>query len=113
MPTYTYRCQSCGVQFDRYQSFNDKPLTRCPECRKGKVQRVVQASAIVFRGSGWYKTDSRTNSTSTARKAEASGDSKAEAKTEGKAEPKAETKAEAKTATKTESKSESKPAVDS
>jgi putative FmdB family regulatory protein len=65
MPTYTYQCQTCGVQFEKVQSFSDKPLTRCPECRKGHVRRVVQPAAIVFKGSGWYKTDSRSSSSST------------------------------------------------
>lgn len=58
MPTYTYRCSNCGVSFDRIQKFTDKPLTRCPEC-KGKVNRVPQASAVVFKGSGWYINDSK------------------------------------------------------
>lgn len=62
MPVYTYRCESCGVQFEKTQKFTDKPLTRCPECRKGKVRRIVQPSAIVFKGSGWYATDSRKSS---------------------------------------------------
>ncbi|MCC6188689.1 MAG: zinc ribbon domain-containing protein [Anaerolineales bacterium] len=62
MPTYAYQCQSCGVQFERVQKFTDKPLTRCPECRKGRVHRVVQPAAIVFKGSGWYSTDSRSAS---------------------------------------------------
>jgi putative FmdB family regulatory protein len=62
MPTYAYQCQSCGVQFEKVQKFTDKPLTRCPECRKGHVHRVVQPAAIVFKGSGWYATDSRSPS---------------------------------------------------
>lgn len=62
MPTYAYQCQSCGVQFEKVQKFTDKPLTRCPECRKGRVHRVVQPAAIVFKGSGWYSTDSRSAS---------------------------------------------------
>jgi putative FmdB family regulatory protein len=61
MPTYAYRCQSCGVEFERVQKFSDKPLTRCPECRTGKVRRVPQPSAIVFKGSGWYVTDHKSN----------------------------------------------------
>ena len=58
MPTYTYRCNNCGVTFDHVQKFADKPLARCPECR-GKVNRVPQASAVMFRGSGWYINDSK------------------------------------------------------
>jgi putative FmdB family regulatory protein len=59
MPVYIYRCQRCGAEFEKTQQFNDRPLTRCPECRKGKVHRVVQPSAFILRGSGWYATDHR------------------------------------------------------
>ncbi|MDW8327048.1 MAG: FmdB family zinc ribbon protein [Anaerolineales bacterium] len=62
MPTYAYRCTSCGVEFERFQKFTDKPLTRCPECR-GKVNRVPQAAGIVFKGSGWYIKDSKASTT--------------------------------------------------
>ncbi|MBN1887624.1 MAG: FmdB family transcriptional regulator [Thermoflexales bacterium] len=61
MPIYTYRCDTCGVQFDKRQSFSDKPLTRCPECN-GSVRRLLQTPGIVFKGSGWYITDSRRSS---------------------------------------------------
>ncbi len=62
MPVYAYRCQSCGVVFERQQRFDEKPLTRCPECRKGTVRRILQPPAIVFKGSGWYATDHRSPS---------------------------------------------------
>ncbi len=58
MPMYTYQCDECGVRFDRLQSFSAKPLTTCPECR-GHVHRLIQPAGIVFKGSGWYITDSR------------------------------------------------------
>jgi putative FmdB family regulatory protein len=64
MPTYSYRCNDCGVEFERVQKFSDKPLTRCPEC-KGRVRRVPQATGIVFKGSGWYINDSKGSSSST------------------------------------------------
>ena len=67
MPTYSYECQACGTKFDQYQKFEDKPLTKCPNCKKNKVRRVFTPASIVFKGSGWYKTDSRTKSTSTSR----------------------------------------------
>jgi putative FmdB family regulatory protein len=70
MPTYTYKCDSCGVVFDKFQKFSDKSLTRCPECSKGKVKRVLQPAAIVFKGSGWYATDNRSPSGQSARKAD-------------------------------------------
>jgi putative FmdB family regulatory protein len=71
MPMYAYRCQSCGVQFDKQQKFTDRPLTRCPECRKGTVKRLLQPSAIVFKGSGWYATDHRSASGQSAAKKDA------------------------------------------
>jgi putative FmdB family regulatory protein len=84
MPTYAYRCESCGVEFERVQKFTDKPLSRCPECR-GKVRRVPQASAVVFKGSGWYVTDSKSKSSTTASKAKSD---KAEGASESKPEAK-------------------------
>jgi putative FmdB family regulatory protein len=62
MPLYTYRCESCGVQFDRKQQFSDKPLTRCPECGKKKLRKLYQPVGIVFKGSGFYSTDHRSPS---------------------------------------------------
>lgn len=72
MPMYAYRCQSCGIQFEKQQKFTDKALTRCPECRKGTVKRLLQPSAIVFKGSGWYATDHRSASGQSAAKKDAS-----------------------------------------
>ncbi len=62
MPTYTYRCENCGVQFDRQQSFNDTPLTKCPECKKKALRKVYSPVGIVFKGSGFYTTDHRSPS---------------------------------------------------
>ena len=62
MPLYTYRCESCGVQFDRKQQFSDKPLIRCPECGKRKLRKLYQHVGIVFKGSGFYATDHRSPS---------------------------------------------------
>jgi putative FmdB family regulatory protein len=62
MPVYTYRCESCGVQFERQQSFNDQPLTRCPECHKKSLRKVYTPVGIVFKGSGFYATDNRSPS---------------------------------------------------
>lgn len=61
MPIYQYRCESCGVSFERIQSFSEQPLNRCPEC-EGKVHRVIQPVGIIFKGSGFYVTDNRRNS---------------------------------------------------
>ncbi len=58
MPVYTYECEECGVRFDARQRFSDAPITVCPECG-GHTHRVPQPVGIVFKGSGWYSTDSR------------------------------------------------------
>jgi len=62
MPVYTYRCDSCGVQFERQQSFTDAPLKTCPECRKKAVRRVITPSKVIFKGSGFYATDHKSPS---------------------------------------------------
>ncbi len=61
MPLYDYQCKDCGVRFERMQSFHDAPLTRCPEC-EGEVHRVIGPAGIIFKGSGFYVTDSRKSS---------------------------------------------------
>jgi putative FmdB family regulatory protein len=58
MPVYTYQCEDCGERFEAKQSFNDAPLTVCPTC-EGKIHRVIQPVGVVFKGSGFYITDSR------------------------------------------------------
>jgi len=62
MPVYTYRCENCGVQFDKTQKFTDQSLTRCPECGKKSLRKVYQPVGIVFKGSGFYSTDNRSPS---------------------------------------------------
>ncbi len=64
MPTYVYACDTCGAQFEQFQSFKDEPLRTCPSCA-GAVRRVFQPVGIVFKGSGWYITDSRKSSSAT------------------------------------------------
>jgi putative FmdB family regulatory protein len=62
MPIYTYRCENCGVQFEKNQKFSDVPLTRCPECGKKALRKVYTPVGIVFKGSGFYSTDNRSPS---------------------------------------------------
>jgi putative FmdB family regulatory protein len=62
MPVYTYRCENCGVQFERQQSFTDEPLKVCPECRKKTLKKVISPVRIVFKGSGFYSTDHKSPS---------------------------------------------------
>lgn len=87
MPVYTYRCDSCGVQFEKHQSFNDAPLKTCPECRKKSVKRVITPTKIIFKGSGFYATDHKSPSGAESResKPEKKEESKpAESKSTGK-----------------------------
>jgi putative FmdB family regulatory protein len=59
MPTYEYECQRCGHVFERFQRMTEEPLKRCPQCR-GKVKRLIGPGAgIIFKGSGFYETDYR------------------------------------------------------
>lgn len=61
MPTYEYECRKCGNCFEAFQSIVDEPLKRCPKC-KGKVQRCIGAGAgVIFKGSGFYQTDYRSD----------------------------------------------------
>lgn len=62
MPTYTYRCEKCGHQFDIFQHFTDDVLTECPECKEQSLRKVYSPIGIVFKGSGFYATDHRSPS---------------------------------------------------
>ena len=62
MPIYTYRCENCGVQFEKQQSFTDASLKVCPECKHKTLRKVYQPVGIVFKGSGFYATDHRSPS---------------------------------------------------
>jgi putative FmdB family regulatory protein len=62
MPIYTYRCESCGVQFEEHQHFDDPPLTVCPECGETSLRKLYLPVGIVFKGSGFYATDHRSPS---------------------------------------------------
>ena len=64
MPTYQYACTECGHAFEQVQSFSDDALTVCPRC-SGRLRKVFNAVGVVFKGSGFYRTDSRSGSSST------------------------------------------------
>ena len=97
MPTYEYACVACGTHVEVYQKFSDEPLSECGVCG-GRLRKVFHPAGILFKGSGFYATDSR------------AGRSKsAEAKKEAAAgAPKTETKSDTKSETKPERKGESK-----
>jgi putative FmdB family regulatory protein len=106
MPTYVYACDSCGNQFERFQSFKDEPLQTCPSCA-GAVRRVFQPVGIVFKGSGWYVTDSRKSNSATVNGEDSAG--KAEKAPAGDAAAKSETASEAKSDAKSEPAAKSEP----
>jgi putative FmdB family regulatory protein len=71
MPTYEYHCDACEHNFDEFQGINDKPLRKCPKCKKTKLRRVFgSGAAVIFKGSGFYQTDYRSESYKAAEKAE-------------------------------------------
>ena len=63
MPTYQYACTECGHAFEQFQSFHDDALTECPSC-EGRLRKLFNAVGVVFKGSGFYRTDSRSPSSS-------------------------------------------------
>ncbi|WP_406202376.1 FmdB family transcriptional regulator [Kitasatospora sp. NBC_01560] len=64
MPTYQYQCTECGNGLEAVQKFTDEALTTCPDCQ-GRLRKVFSAVGVVFKGSGFYRTDSRSSSSST------------------------------------------------
>lgn len=75
MPLYEYQCQKCGHRFERIQRFSDPMVKKCPECG-GKVEQMISAPAVQFKGSGWYVTDY-------AKKSSAGSSSKGESESKG------------------------------
>ena len=87
MPTYDYRCKSCEHTWEEFQSITAKPTKKCPECGKRQAQRVIGPGAgIIFKGSGFYQTDYRSDSYKKDAKADkkASEAPKSESKSESK-----------------------------
>jgi putative FmdB family regulatory protein len=74
MPTYDYECDHCGHKFELFQSISDPVHRKCPECKKSKLRRLFgTGAAIVFKGSGFYQTDYRSDSYKKAASADAPG----------------------------------------
>lgn len=61
MPTYEYVCTDCGHEFDAVQGFSDAALTECPDCHTGRLRKRFGSVGVVFKGSGFYRTDSRSD----------------------------------------------------
>lgn len=100
MPTYQYSCTECGHFFEAVQSFSDDSLTVCPEC-DGRLRKVFNAVGVVFKGSGFYRTDSRGSSSSSTVDSGSTSATGSSAKTESTTSAPAATKTESKPAAAT------------
>jgi putative FmdB family regulatory protein len=98
VPTYQYACTECGHAFDQFQSFSDDALTECPECQ-GRLRKVFNAVGVVFKGSGFYRNDSRDKKSSAL-----ASDSKSESKSDSTSD--SGTSSDTKSGTKSEKKSD-------
>jgi putative FmdB family regulatory protein len=107
VPTYEYECLACKNRFEKVQKFSDAPEKECPQCGAA-VRRVIFPAGVVFKGSGWYITDSRPSTEGTANGATVQADVKG-----GKLESKSDGKSDSKTDSGSESKSETKSKSDS
>lgn len=106
MPIYTYRCENCGVQFEKNQKFSDAPLTRCPECGKKSLRKVYTPVGIVFKGSGFYSTDHRSPSGASRGGAHNEGGaSQSDSKPAGESKPASETSSSTSSSSSSEGKS--------
>ena len=94
MPTYDYQCEACGYELEIFHSMSAAPKRKCPDCGKLKLKRLIGTGAgVIFKGSGFYETDYRSNSYQEGAKAEKQAkESKAETKPDKKTEKKADAK---------------------
>ncbi len=110
MPTYDYECDACGHEFELFQSITEPVQKKCPKCGKLKLRRLFgTGAAVVFKGSGFYQTDYRSDSyKKAAEKDKPSSESKSDSKSETKSESKSESKSSTESISKSDSKSEKK-----
>lgn len=107
MPTYDYECDACGHTYELFQRITEDPVKKCPECKKNKARRLFgTGAAIVFKGSGFYETDYRSDSYKKGAKDE-------KKKTESKSENKSDSKSKADSKPKSDSSPSKKPKSDS
>jgi putative FmdB family regulatory protein len=98
MPTYDYECDQCGHTFELFQSISEPVKRKCPECGKSKLRRLFgTGAAIVFKGSGFYQTDYRSESY------KKGADAEKKSQSDGKSENKPDKKSDAKSETKSSS----------
>jgi putative FmdB family regulatory protein len=111
MPTYDYECDACGHTFELFQSISEPVKKKCPDCGKPKLRRLFGiGAAVVFKGSGFYQTDYRSDSYKKAAEKDKPSDGKSDKKGDSKSESKSESKSsnETKPAAKSDKKKPSK-----
>src|SRR5262245_34084603 len=86
MPIYEYECKACGNRFEKMQPITADPLKECPHCGKSAIQRVFHPVGVIFKGSGWYITDSRKGSGATSSDKSDGGTSSGESAAESKSD---------------------------
>jgi putative FmdB family regulatory protein len=101
MPVYTYHCDHCEAEFEKYQSFSEESLKSCPECGQETLRKIYSPALVVFKGSGFYVTDSKSSSATLS--SNNNKDHAGQDKSDG-----AEKKEDKKTETKSEKKAPSK-----
>lgn len=93
MPTYEYKCDACGHAFEQFQSIMAKPTRKCPKCGKAKVRRLISTGGgMIFKGSGFYITDYRSEGYKASEKADSTGPVSSESKTTTDAKPATDSK---------------------
>lgn len=98
MPTYEYHCDACGHKFERFQSMTAEPIKQCPQCKKNKARRLIGTGAgLIFKGSGFYITDYRSDSYKEKAKSESGGSSESKPSSPESTNSTAESKPAAKT----------------
>jgi len=96
LPLYEYQCTKCKHTFEKIQKFSDPPVMKCPKCG-GKVEQLLSAPAIQFKGAGWYVTDyAKKSGSSSGGKSGSDVSASSESKSESKSETKSETKSDSK-----------------
>ncbi len=111
MPTYEYRCKSCGLEFEEFQTMSSDPLIMCPKCAQPTLKRLMSSGVgLIFKGSGFYQTDYKKSNTSSS--SGTKPESKPVSKSESQSESKPESKSDSKKESQPDTKKESKPTTD-